>query len=59
MTLRGSSQGVAEKLKAEIQSRADIAGIQILEARITHLAYVSSAESLHQCSGPKCTGIRT
>lgn len=39
MTLRGSSQEVAEKLKAEIQSRADIAGIQILEARITHLAY--------------------
>ncbi len=39
MTLRGSSQDVAEKLKIEIQSRADIAGLEILEARITHLAY--------------------
>lgn len=39
MTLRGSSQGVAEKLKAEIQARVEIAGIEILEARITHLAY--------------------
>jgi hypothetical protein len=39
MTLRGSSQDVAEKLKAEIQSRVEIAGIEILEARITHLAY--------------------
>ncbi len=39
MTLRGSSQEVAEKLKVEIQSRAEIAGLEILEARITHLAY--------------------
>jgi len=39
MTLRGSSQEVADKLKAEIQSRVGIAGIEILEARITHLAY--------------------
>ncbi|SHJ03746.1 SPFH domain-containing protein [Parasporobacterium paucivorans] len=39
MTLRGSSQEVAEKLKAEIQSRVEIAGLEIMEARITHLAY--------------------
>ncbi|HHW21587.1 MAG TPA: SPFH domain-containing protein [Clostridiaceae bacterium] len=39
MTLRGSSQEVADKLKAELQSRADIAGLEIIEARITHLAY--------------------
>lgn len=38
-SLRGSSQEVAEKIKAEIQSRVDIAGLEILEARITHLAY--------------------
>ncbi len=38
-TLRGSSQEVAERLKEEIQSRVDAAGIEILEARITHLAY--------------------
>lgn len=39
MTLRGSSQEVAEKLKIEIQSRVEIAGLEVMEARITHLAY--------------------
>jgi len=38
-SLRGSSQEVAAKLQEEIQSRVLIAGIEILEARITHLAY--------------------
>ena len=38
-SLRGSSQEVADKLKAEIQSKVDIAGLEIIEARITHLAY--------------------
>lgn len=38
-SLRGSSQEVAEKLKAEIQEKVDIAGLEIVEARITHLAY--------------------
>ncbi|HCP14596.1 MAG TPA: hypothetical protein DIT32_02265 [Peptococcaceae bacterium] len=39
MTLRGSSQEVAEKLKIEIQSRVETAGLEVMEARITHLAY--------------------
>ncbi len=39
MTLRGSSQEVAKKLKEEIQSRVSNAGLDIMEARITHLAY--------------------
>ncbi len=38
-SLRGSSQEVAAKLKVEIQSRVEIAGLEICEARITHLAY--------------------
>ena len=38
-SLRGSSQEVAEKIKEEIQSKVEIAGLEILEARITHLAY--------------------
>jgi regulator of protease activity HflC (stomatin/prohibitin superfamily) len=38
-TLRGSSQEVAERIKAEIQEKAEIAGLEILEARITHLSY--------------------
>ena len=39
MSLRGSSQEVAEQLKAEIQKKVEIAGLEVLEARITHLAY--------------------
>lgn len=38
-SLRGSSQEVAERLVKEIQSKVEIAGIEILEARITHLSY--------------------
>lgn len=38
-SLRGSSQEIAENLKREIQSRVEIAGLEICEARITHLAY--------------------
>lgn len=38
-SLRGSSQEVAERLKAEIQDKVEIAGLEVLEARITHLAY--------------------
>ena len=38
-SLRGSSKKVADELKAEIQAKVEIAGLEILEARITHLAY--------------------
>ncbi|MFV0479509.1 MAG: SPFH domain-containing protein [Anaerorhabdus sp.] len=38
-TLRGSSQEVATELKREIQQRVEFAGIEIIEARISHLAY--------------------
>ncbi|MCL2564242.1 MAG: SPFH domain-containing protein [Defluviitaleaceae bacterium] len=38
-SLSGSSGEVAEKLKEEIQSKVNVAGLEILEARITHLAY--------------------
>jgi regulator of protease activity HflC (stomatin/prohibitin superfamily) len=38
-SLRGSSLEVQEMLKAEIQSKVEIAGLEIIEARITHLAY--------------------
>lgn len=38
-SLRGSSQEVADKLKEEIQTKVEIAGIEIIEARITYLAY--------------------
>ncbi|MBP1745037.1 MAG: hypothetical protein H6Q58_2015 [Firmicutes bacterium] len=38
-SLRGSSQEVAEMLKAEIQNKVEMAGLEIAEARITHLSY--------------------
>jgi len=38
-SLRGSSEVVAERIRDEIQSRVDEAGIEIIEARITYLAY--------------------
>ena len=38
-SLRGSSAQVAERIRAEIQSKVEDAGLEILEARITYLAY--------------------
>jgi len=38
-TLRGSADQVSEELQRELQSRLQIAGIEILEARLSHLAY--------------------
>lgn len=38
-SLRGSSSLVAELIRKQIQNKVEIAGIEILEARITHLAY--------------------
>ncbi len=40
-SLRGSSEVVANRIKDEIQSRVDEAGIEIIEARITYLAYAT------------------
>lgn len=37
--LRGSADIVAQELQHELQQRLEIAGIQILEARLSHLAY--------------------
>ncbi len=38
-SLRGSSEVVAQRIKDEIQSKVTEAGLEILEARITYLAY--------------------
>ncbi len=38
-SLRGSSETVAARIRDEIQKRVQEAGIEITEARITHLAY--------------------
>lgn len=38
-SLRGSSEVVASRIRDEIQSRVNEAGIEVIEARITYLAY--------------------
>ena len=40
-SLRGSSEVVASRIRDEIQERVDDAGIEIVEARITYLAYAT------------------
>lgn len=38
-TLRGSALEIAESMKTELQKRVEPAGLEVLEVRITHLAY--------------------
>ena len=38
-SLRGSSEAVAQRIRDEIQSRVEDAGLEIVDARITYLAY--------------------
>ena len=38
-SLRGSSQEVANRIKEELQKKVEVAGLEIMETRITHLAY--------------------
>jgi hypothetical protein len=38
-TLRGSADVVAQELQSELQHRLQLAGIEVLEARLSHLAY--------------------
>ncbi|MGI6315275.1 MAG: SPFH domain-containing protein [Christensenellales bacterium] len=40
-SLRGSSEVVSRRIKEEIQSKVAAAGLEILEARITYLAYAT------------------
>jgi regulator of protease activity HflC (stomatin/prohibitin superfamily) len=39
LSLRGSTNAVAEHLKQEVQHRLAKAGVEVIEARISHLAY--------------------
>ena len=39
LSLRGNTQEVAEQLRREIQERVAKAGVEVMEARISHLAY--------------------
>ena len=45
LSLRGNTDEIAERLKTEIQGRLHKAGLEVLEARITHLAYAPEIAS--------------
>ena len=45
-SLRGSAEVVAERIKNEIQSKVMDAGLEIIEARITYLAYAPEIASV-------------
>jgi hypothetical protein len=45
LSLRGATDEIAAELKTEIQSRLHKAGVEVLEARITHLAYAPEIAS--------------
>lgn len=39
LTLRANSSEVSEELKVELQERLQVAGVEVIETRLTHLAY--------------------
>jgi regulator of protease activity HflC (stomatin/prohibitin superfamily) len=45
MSLRANTTEIAEHLKGEIQARLDKAGVKVIEARISHLAYAPEIAS--------------
>ncbi|WP_028547356.1 SPFH domain-containing protein [Paenibacillus sp. UNC451MF] len=44
-SLRGNSEEIAEELSRELQERLSVAGVEVLEARLTHLAYSTEIAS--------------
>lgn len=44
-SLRGSTETVAARIKDDIQKRVEVAGLEIVEARITYLAYATEIAS--------------
>lgn len=44
-SLRGSVDAISEELTRELQERLEIAGVEILEARLSHLAYAPEIAS--------------
>ena len=44
-SLRGNAEAVANELARELQDRLAVAGVEVLEARLTHLAYATEIAS--------------
>lgn len=45
MSLRGNTQDIANRLQVEVQDRLAKAGVEVIEARISHLAYAPEIAS--------------
>lgn len=45
MSLRGNTQEIAERLQGEVEARLSKAGVNVIEARISHLAYAPEIAS--------------
>jgi len=45
LSLRGNTQEVADQLKIEVQARLERAGVEVIESRISHLAYAPEIAS--------------
>ncbi|MGI6469184.1 MAG: SPFH domain-containing protein [Syntrophomonadaceae bacterium] len=45
LSLRGSADAVAEELTRELRDRLSLAGVEVMEARLTHLAYATEIAS--------------
>ncbi|HCF50757.1 MAG TPA: hypothetical protein DER60_10770 [Syntrophomonas sp.] len=45
LSLRGSADVVAEELTRELRERLSLAGVEVMEARLTHLAYATEIAS--------------
>lgn len=45
ITLRGNTSEVSEKLKTELEERLEIAGVEVIETRLNHLAYATEIAS--------------
>lgn len=45
LSLRGNAEEIANELSLELQARLQLAGVEVLEARLTHLAYSTEIAS--------------
>ncbi len=45
LTLRGNTNEVSEKLAQELQERLQVAGVEVIETRLNHLAYATEIAS--------------
>ncbi len=43
--MRGNAEAVANELARELQDRLAVAGVEVIEARLTHLAYATEIAS--------------